>query len=219
MILKVLNVINLAIVRLLVSSVLKLKSVWNRILILYYREKFAECGSNVTFNPMVSNIYYEHVSVGDFVYIGPGALLMATKESHIYIRNNVLIGPEVSIVAGNHSSHILGKLMYDYIIEDKLSSDDEPVIIEDDVWIGTGAIILKGVTINRGSIIAAGALVTKDVPAYSIVGGVPARVLKYRWTPEEILQHESMIYPEDKRLSGEELILSQSDKTKINPTD
>lgn len=55
-----------------------------------------------------------------------------------------------------------------------------PVVIEDDVWIGHGAAILKGVTVGRGSIIAAGAVVTKDVPSYSVVGGVPAKMIRLR---------------------------------------
>lgn len=61
-----------------------------------------------------------------------------------------------------------------------------PVIIGNDVWIGDSVKILSGVTIGDGSIIAAGAVVTKDVPPYSIVGGVPARIIKYRFTEEQI---------------------------------
>jgi maltose O-acetyltransferase len=59
-------------------------------------------------------------------------------------------------------------------------ADLKSVVIEDDVWIGTRAIILPGVTVHHGSIIAAGAVVTKDVPEYAIVGGNPAKVIKYR---------------------------------------
>ena len=67
------------------------------------------------------------------------------------------------------------------------------VIIEDDVWVGYGAIILSGVKIGKGIIIAAGSVVTKDIEPYSIVGGNPANFIKYRFTKDEIKQHESLI--------------------------
>ena len=63
-----------------------------------------------------------------------------------------------------------------------------PPIIGNDVWIGANAIILQGVTIGDGAIIAAGAVVTKDVPPYAIVGGVPAKVIKYRFSDDVILK-------------------------------
>jgi acetyltransferase-like isoleucine patch superfamily enzyme len=66
-------------------------------------------------------------------------------------------------------------------------------IIEDDVWIGARAIILKGTRIGRGSVIAAGAVVVKDVEAYTIVGGVPARVLGQRFNKEEARQHDAFL--------------------------
>ena len=58
------------------------------------------------------------------------------------------------------------------------------------MWVGSNVTILKGVTIGRGSVIAAGAVVTKSCPPYSIIGGVPAKVLKARFTPDEIKEHE-----------------------------
>lgn len=60
------------------------------------------------------------------------------------------------------------------------------IIVEDDVWIGYGATIMSGVHIGQGAVIAAGAVVAKDVPPYAIVGGVPAKVIKYRFSPELI---------------------------------
>ena len=65
------------------------------------------------------------------------------------------------------------------------------IIVEDDVWIGYGATILSGVHIGQGAVVAAGAVVSKDVPPYAIVGGVPAKVIKYRFEPnmiEELLK-------------------------------
>lgn len=90
---------------------------------------------------------------------------------------------------------------YDYTSSDKLASDDQPVIIENDVWVGTWAIILKGVCIGRGSIIAAGAVVTKNVSPYSVMGGVPAKLIKRRWSLEEIKRHEVICYKEGERIN------------------
>ena len=70
---------------------------------------------------------------------------------------------------------------------------DQPVVIEDDVWCGANVTILKGVTIGRGSVVAAGAVVTKSFPPYSIIGGIPAKLLKMRFTEEEIMEHERML--------------------------
>lgn len=76
---------------------------------------------------------------------------------------------------------------------DKLPENDAAVVIEDDVWTGANVTILKGVTIGRGSVVAAGAVVTKSWPPYSIIGGVPANVLKMRFTPAEIEKHERIL--------------------------
>ena len=66
--------------------------------------------------------------------------------------------------------------------------------IEDDVWIGYGATIMSGIHIGQGAVIAAGAVVTKDVPPYAIVGGVPARIIKYRFDTESIQFMNSLDY-------------------------
>lgn len=71
--------------------------------------------------------------------------------------------------------------------------DEYKIIVEDDVWIGNGAIILSPVRIGRGAIIAAGSGVTEDIPQYAVVAGNPARVLKMRFTPEQIVEHERIL--------------------------
>lgn len=91
----------------------------------------------------------------------------------------------------------MGKCIIDVTDKDKneegVNNYDAPVVIEDDVWCGANVTILKGVTIGRGSVVAAGAVVTKSFPPYSIIGGVPARLLKMRFTPEEIEEHERLL--------------------------
>jgi len=82
---------------------------------------------------------------------------------------------------------------------------DKDVVVEKDVWIGCNVTLLAGVHVGRGAIIAAGAVVTKDIPAYSICGGVPAKIIKHKWSIEQILEHESIVYDVSERLSKEYL--------------
>ena len=65
---------------------------------------------------------------------------------------------------------------------------------------------MSGVTIGRGSTIAAGAVVNKDIPPYCVAGGVPAKFIKFKWTIDEIMQHEKILYPEHERITKDELI-------------
>ena len=110
------------------------------------------------------------------------------------IGRKVIFGPKPTIITGDHRIDLIGKCIIDITDDEKLPENDLPVVIEDDVWCGANVTILKGVTIGRGSVVAAGAVVTKSFPPYSIIGGVPAKLLKMRFTPEEIEQHEKMLY-------------------------
>ena len=99
------------------------------------------------------NVFIQGAKIGDFVMIAPGVCLLANMHNHE--------DPNVPMV-------FQGK---------KIGT---PVIIGDDVWLGRNVIVMPGVKIGKGSIIAAGAVVTKDVPEYSIFGGVPAKLIKKR---------------------------------------
>ena len=88
---------------------------------------------------------------------------------------------------------IISKYIIDVTDDEKLPEHDAPVIIEDDVWCGANVTILKGVTIGRGSVVAAGSVVTKSCAPYSIIGGVPAKLIKMRFTPEQIVEHERLL--------------------------
>lgn len=164
----------------------------NAIIAKCHKSLFVECGTNVSVG-YDCIFYHNTIYIGNNVHIGSRALLMSTL-SKIYVGNNVLFGPNVTIIGGNHRSDIVGRYMYDIKENEKLPENDQDVIIEDDVWVGCNATILKGVTIGRGSVVAAGAVVTKSCEPYSIIGGNPAKLIRKRYTENEIIEHEKILY-------------------------
>jgi maltose O-acetyltransferase len=134
------------------------------------RFMFKKCGKNI--NVERGAWFGYNIEIGDNSGIGVNAEL--NTKGGIFIGNNVMMGPDVVIITQNHVHNDLTKPMLEQGF--KLA----PVIIEDDVWIGIRVIILAGVRIGRSSIIGAGAVVTKDIPPFSIAGGNPAKVIKKR---------------------------------------
>lgn len=149
---------------------------------------------NTTFgryNTIGSNCVVSNCILGDFSYIN----------SFSYVLNTTMgrycsVGPNVKIAPGKHPTSVFvsthpvtfnnqGNLVKNYCSEPKFSIS-QPVIIGNDVWVGANAIIVDGVHIADGAIIAANSLVTKDVGAYEIVGGNPARFIKKRFDDEQI---------------------------------
>ena len=183
-------------------AILCVKGGANRLLSGIYKNWMISCGHNVRFSAITSDFTYRNISIGNNVYIGPRALFVAT-ESRIYIKNKVLFGPGVTIIGGDHRMSDVGSFMYD--IKVKKPGDDLDVHIEDDVWIAANVTILKGVTVGRGAVVAASSLVIHDVPPYAIVGGVPAKVLKYRFPPDDIKNHEEILYEPHERLTIEQI--------------
>lgn len=110
--------------------------------------------------------------IGDNCRIN-GALLSVGHE--IRIGNNCRIAPFVHILDGDFHD----------LLDREAEGRSAPIVLEDDVWLTTRSMVLKGVRIGRGAVVAAGAIVTKDVPPYTVVAGVPARVIKKIERPEE----------------------------------
>ena len=163
---------------------------WDWLWAPVWKRSMKYCGRGVYLRPMSSDIKgLKNLSVGDGTSIPKGSTLYCT-EAPLTIGKKVLFGPRPTIITGDHRTDIIGKHIIDVTVEEKLPENDQPVTIEDGVWVGANVTVLKGVTIGRGSVVAAGAVVTKSCAPYSIIGGVPARLIKMRFTPEEILQHE-----------------------------
>jgi maltose O-acetyltransferase len=132
---------------------------------------FRHCGKNANIEHGAFFHSGRNVSVGDNSGIG----IRANIAGSVTIGNDVMMGEDVVIITRNHKFNDVDVPMWRQGFK-----DEQPVVIHDDVWIGTRVIILPGVTVGKGAILAAGAVVTKDVPEYAIVGGNPASIIKYR---------------------------------------
>lgn len=135
---------------------------------LLLKQLFGSIGENVWVEPPIRMAYGSNTTVGSNVYINFNLTII--DDYKVTIGSNVMFGPNVTIAVTNHPVH------------PDLRREGEmyalPDVIEDDVWIGSGAIILSGVTIGKGCVIGAGAIVTKDIPANVIAVGNPCRVLR-----------------------------------------
>jgi len=150
-----------------------------------------EGNNGIAKNAVVSGAY-----IGRNSYVGSGTDLTNCK-----IGRFCSIATDIRVVSDAHPSSVFvsscpsffsirGQNGQTFVktnkFQEKLSVDGYDIVIGNDVWIGTRAMIKGGVTIGDGAIVAMGAVVTKDVPPYAIVGGVPARIIKYRFTEEQI---------------------------------
>lgn len=182
-----------AICRFIYKSCLSVRRLFYRMLVEpIVKKSFASCGSNVRVAKGCSFSGISNIFVGHHTVLGTGMRIMTTRAKTI-IGDYVMFGPDVTIITGDHRIDILGKPMCMVTDGEKLPENDQDVMIENDVWIGSNVTILKGVVIGKGSVIASGAIVTKSCPPYSIVGGVPAKIIKMRFTEEEIEEHEKKL--------------------------
>ncbi len=169
-------------------------------------EKLESYGEQVQI-PASVQVIGKRLCLGNDVYLGESNLFMCTN-APIIIGDHTMIGPGVTMISGDHRIDVIGKYMVEIGEKEKLSENDQPIVLKGDNWIGANATILKGVTIGEGAVVAAGAVVTKNVPPYAIVGGVPAKVLRYRFENGELEEHLRLM---EKRESANDTQMYTSD--------
>ena len=138
----------------------------------YWEHRFKECGKDFLCRSGVTIHGAKQIIVGNDSCIGEKSYINA--RGGLKIGNNVKMGPQVFIWTSSHNYYAPTKLPFDG------TEIIRPVTINDNVWVGAKVTIIPGVTIGEGAVIAMGAVVTKDVPPCAVVGGNPAKVLKYR---------------------------------------
>ena len=125
-----------------------------------------EVDKSFAFFPPFNTDYGKNITFGKNVFLNSGCKFQ--DQGGITIGDNVLIGHNVVLATLDHNT----------CVSKRAELFAAPIVIEDNVWIGANTTVTSGVTIGKGSIVAAGAVVMKDVPKYSIVGGIPAKVIR-----------------------------------------
>ena len=166
------------------------------------KNKLGFCGPNVTLIPplLISN------PKNVFLYGDNGLnnANIATTNAKFIMKPHSGAAEGLRVKTGNHAM-ILGRFYRTIKENEKPKGLDKDVVVESDVWIGCNVTLLSGDTIGRGCTVAAGAVVTKSMPPYCVVAGVPAKPIKRKWSIDEILEHERILYPEDQRFTRDEI--------------
>ena len=155
--------------------------------------------SRVRFPILIKGV--ENVFLYEHTHILGNSLLITTKANFI-MKKNSASAEGLTVITGSHPV-VVGELFLEKAEDDTQEAKD--VIVEEDVWLAANVTLLSGVTIGRGAIIGSGSVCRNSVPPYSIVIGNPAKVIGFKFSPEEVIKHEILLYREDERISLEKL--------------
>lgn len=154
------------------------------------KEMFGDIGEGCYIEPpFYANWGGRHVHLGNYVYANFG--LTCVDDTHIYIGDHTMLGPNVTIATANHP--LLPE------IREKAYQYNLPVHIGKNCWFGAGVIVVPGVTIGDNTVIGAGSVVTKDIPANCLAVGNPCRVLR------ELNEHDKEYYYRDRKIDWDAL--------------
>lgn len=167
------------------------------------KKKLGYCGKSVRVKyptRLNRNIFLE-----DNVCISEGARFIMNESNEKFIMHKRAGAAQgLTVITGKHG-HVIGRWSYD-VMRFHEKDCGSTVIVCEDVRIGANVTLMPGVIIGRGAQVGACSVVTKDVPPYAVVAGNPARVIKFIFTPDEIMRHEAMLYQPGERLSKEKIL-------------
>lgn len=143
----------------------------------------------------------ENIFLYDYARIGRRSTILTMGDSKFVMKRGCLTAEGLVVITSNHRQKI-GQ----FLSGGNEDNEYHDVIVDEDVWIGMNVTLLPGVTVGRGAIIGASSVVTKPIPPYAIAVGNPAKVIKFKWSVDDIINHEKALYPEKERFSREELI-------------
>lgn len=162
--------------------------------------KLGYCGKNASLGIPADLKNPKNIYLYDYTRIGRRSTIMTMGESRFIMKSHSGAAEGLIVITSNH--HQQKGVFRSGGNEDNVYSD---VIVEDDVWLGINVTLLAGVHVGRGAIIGACSVVTKNIPPYAVAVGNPAKVIKFKWSIDDILEHEKKLYPKKERFTREEL--------------
>lgn len=192
------------------------KRIKNALGMLYYYyikpdlSKLGACGNNTLLKRPADIKNPRNVFLGSNVYIGSRSTFMTVGEGKCIIKDNSGSAEGLTVICSNHVQKV-GCYM------ERTNGDNEyaDIIVEEDVWIGANVILLPGARVGRGAIVGAGSVIRTKIPPYAVVYGNPAKVVGFKFNPEETVNHEKILYSREERLSLE-LLQNNYEKYFVN---
>ena len=167
------------------------------------KEQFGSCGKNTILLYPLRIYNPQSVFIEDNVKLSSGLHILNSPTEKVIIKKYTVFAANCTIAPNSHVSTVT---VPQFLLgASHVNDHSTDIIIDEDVWLGTGVTILSGVHIGRGCIVGAGSLVTKSLPPYSVAVGSPARIIKKTFTVEQILRHEQNLYSENERMTRQQL--------------
>ena len=185
-----------------------IKRVWEWLMTRLYHQHFKHIHKTARIWYTVDVYNPDNIYLDEYTNIDGGAIIMNDRAKLIMKKNSgAAIG--LLVITGNHMS-VVGKNLKQVtdVIKEELDINhemDKDVVVEEDVWIGARVTLLSGAHLGRGCEVGSGSVVRSSVPPYSVVMGNPCKVVGFRFTPEEIIEHEKVQYEESERLPADTL--------------
>ena len=165
-------------------------------------KKLGFCGNGAKIGEPNFLSDYSKVLLYDGAALDAG-FTMISYSGRFIMKKNSCTAVGLTVVTGNHGREI-GQ-WFNVSASNHSEDIEKDVIVEEDVWLGTNVTLLCGVRVGRGATVGAGAVVRTNVPPYAIVTGNPAKVVGFSLKPEEVIEHEKVLYPEKERLPLDKL--------------
>ena len=163
------------------------------------RSKFGhiEKSSRVRFPILIKGI--ENVFLYENTHILGRSLIITTRAKFI-MKKNSASAEGLTIITGSHPS-VLGKSFLEIAVDDIQEAKD--IVVEEDVWLAANVTLLAGVVVGRGAIVGSAAVCRNSIPPYAVVVGNPAKIVGFKFSPDEVIEHEKILYHDSERLDLE----------------